>query len=185
MACASAVLWVRIFFCPLRTLIFLFFFFSSRRRHTRLVSDWSSDVCSSDLKSKSESFLKADLSKMSDALRITKGVDAIVHLGGYSVEGPWDGILKANIVGCYRSEEHTSELQSLTNLVCRLLLEKKNKKETNNDDGDLPKSPSDEPEHDYTDAGRDYHTHAEYGKPVSTGPRQSNTDFQQPSLGEN
>src|SRR5262249_57221040 len=26
-----------------------------------------------------------------------------------------------------RSEEHTSELQSLTNLVCRLLLEKKNK----------------------------------------------------------
>src|SRR5262249_59488585 len=30
----------------------LFFFFSSRRRHTRLVSDWSSDVCSSDLASR-------------------------------------------------------------------------------------------------------------------------------------
>src|SRR5262249_59201045 len=29
----------------------LAFCFSSRRRHTRLVSDWSSDVCSSDLKS--------------------------------------------------------------------------------------------------------------------------------------
>src|SRR5262249_4137556 len=29
--------------------IFFVFFFSSRRRHTRLVSDWSSDVCSSDL----------------------------------------------------------------------------------------------------------------------------------------
>src|SRR5262249_56556452 len=28
--------------------------------------------------------------------------------------------------GRTRSEEHTSELQSLTNLVCRLLLEKKN-----------------------------------------------------------
>src|SRR5574341_2485911 len=28
---------------------FFFFFFSSRRRHTRLVGDWSSDVCSSDL----------------------------------------------------------------------------------------------------------------------------------------
>src|SRR5437016_8385875 len=28
---------------------FFFFFFSSRRRQTRLVSDWSSDVCSSDL----------------------------------------------------------------------------------------------------------------------------------------
>src|SRR5262245_62683203 len=29
--------------------IYFFFFFSSRRRHTRCLSDWSSDVCSSDL----------------------------------------------------------------------------------------------------------------------------------------
>src|SRR5216110_1592462 len=50
---------------------------------------------------KGQTFIKADISKMSDALRITKGVDAIVHLGGYSVEGPWQGILNANIVGCY------------------------------------------------------------------------------------
>src|SRR3712207_9576659 len=28
----------------------MFFFFSSRRRHTRYWRDWSSDVCSSDLK---------------------------------------------------------------------------------------------------------------------------------------
>src|SRR5258706_9212545 len=34
-----------------------------------------------------------------------------------------------------RSEEHTSELQSLTNIVCRLLLEKKKK---TIDDLDLP-----------------------------------------------
>src|SRR5438093_6381205 len=32
-----------------------------------------------------------------------------------------------------RSEEHTSELQSLTNLVCRLLLEKKKKKRINSE----------------------------------------------------
>src|SRR5438046_4519405 len=32
--------------------------------------------------------------------------------------------------GDTRSEEHTSELQSLTNLVCRLLLEKKKKSKT-------------------------------------------------------
>src|SRR2546430_4791371 len=31
------------------SLIYLFFFFSSRRRHTRFDCDWSSDVCSSDL----------------------------------------------------------------------------------------------------------------------------------------
>src|SRR6266850_3311120 len=31
-------------------LVIFFFFFSSRRRHTRLQGDWSSDVCSSDLR---------------------------------------------------------------------------------------------------------------------------------------
>src|SRR5256885_9495557 len=31
------------------TVYFWLFFFSSRRRHTRLQGDWSSDVCSSDL----------------------------------------------------------------------------------------------------------------------------------------
>src|SRR6266542_6037834 len=30
-------------------LVWIFFFFSSRRRHTRCYRDWSSDVCSSDL----------------------------------------------------------------------------------------------------------------------------------------
>src|ERR1022692_3457734 len=30
-------------------MLFIFFFFSSRRRHTRLQGDWSSDVCSCDL----------------------------------------------------------------------------------------------------------------------------------------
>src|SRR5438093_10229020 len=40
--CLSFIFLLIVFF-------FFFFFFSSRRRHTRLVSDWSSDVCSSDL----------------------------------------------------------------------------------------------------------------------------------------
>jgi uronate dehydrogenase len=48
-----------------------------------------------------ERFLRADISNMAHALRITRGVDAVIHLGGYSVEGPWAGILNANIVGCY------------------------------------------------------------------------------------
>src|SRR5436190_16828702 len=38
-------------------------------------------------------------------------------VGGYQYEPKWDG----------RSEEHTSELQSHSDLVCRLLLEKKKK----------------------------------------------------------
>src|SRR5262249_59375101 len=36
------------------------FFFSSRRRHTRLVSDWSSDVCSSDLVRSLEATMEGD-----------------------------------------------------------------------------------------------------------------------------
>src|SRR5438046_4106139 len=35
------------------------------------------------------------------------------------------GLSVTGLSAAYRSEEHTSELQSLTNLVCRLLLEKK------------------------------------------------------------
>src|SRR2546427_11124590 len=42
--------------------------------------------------------------------------------------GVWLGVLLLGLAGCgamQRSEEHTSELQSQSNLVCRLLLEKK------------------------------------------------------------
>src|SRR5438093_10448546 len=42
-------MFLRLIFCLFFLYFFFFFFFSSRRRHTRLVSDWSSDVCSSDL----------------------------------------------------------------------------------------------------------------------------------------
>src|SRR5438270_7560342 len=37
-------------------------------------------------------------------------------------------VARATPLGSVRSEEHTSELQSQSNLVCRLLLEKKKKK---------------------------------------------------------
>src|SRR3712207_8791096 len=40
----------------------------------------------------------------------------------------WDGVdIREDLVAFRRSEEHTSELQSRQYLVCRLLLEKKNK----------------------------------------------------------
>src|SRR5205085_10027257 len=43
------------------------------------------------------------------------------------VGGGW-AVAPHKIVGGFRSEEHTSELQSQSNLVCRLLLEKKKTK---------------------------------------------------------
>src|SRR2546430_4872425 len=39
--------------------------------------------------------------------------------------GAWVPLALLVAAGCKRSEEHTSELQSQSNLVCRLLLEKK------------------------------------------------------------
>ncbi len=52
-----------------------------------------------------ESFVRADITRLSDLLRAARGVDAIVHLGGYSVEGRWEDIHPANIVGCYNAFE--------------------------------------------------------------------------------
>src|SRR5947199_7770708 len=52
---------LRSFCCNLLVVVVFFFFFSSRRRHTRCLSDWSSDVCSSDLASKVGATVEARL----------------------------------------------------------------------------------------------------------------------------
>ncbi len=52
-----------------------------------------------------ETSVRGDIGRLTDMLRVTKGVDAIVHLGGFAVEGPWDTILRANIVGLYNTFE--------------------------------------------------------------------------------
>jgi uronate dehydrogenase len=48
-----------------------------------------------------ETFMQGDLAQMPDLLRVTAGVDAILHLGGVSAEAGWEPILEANIIGCY------------------------------------------------------------------------------------
>src|SRR2546426_9079648 len=95
-----------------------FFFFSSRRRHTRLQGDWSSDVCSSDLFSKVRSGARLPLPATLGAGRARR--ECVL----------WPGRPCGRPQPVRRSEEHTSELQSPCNLVCRLLLEKKKKKKT-------------------------------------------------------
>src|SRR5690242_21254943 len=84
----------------------IIFFFSSRRRHTRLTCDWSSDVCSSDLWRTLPSGIWSHTTVRKDKQDIFPD---------------------PNLISMLRSEEHTSELQSHVNLVCRLLLEKKKK----------------------------------------------------------
>src|SRR2546427_11350467 len=60
----------------------------------------------------------------SDGARVTP--TALTVGGGW----PWAcrSATESAACPCNRSEEHTSELQSQSNLVCRLLLEKKKKK---------------------------------------------------------
>src|SRR5947209_9715464 len=103
--------------------VWAFFFFSSRRRHTRYWRDWSSDVCSSDL----------------GAVEAGYGVRAIGKRERETAcyqQAEQQRIFVFNL----RSEEHTSELQSRQYLVCRLLLEKKKQSGAYHDDdpGTLP-----------------------------------------------
>src|SRR3989454_6686321 len=110
---------------PVGCLVFCFFFFSSRRRHTRLQGDWGSDVCSSDL-GRVVALPRDPLTpvELEDPARDI--VEEVPIVGDRH-----DRYFLDNVAGwILRSEEHTSELQSPCNLVCRLLLEKKkNKKE--------------------------------------------------------
>src|SRR2546427_2850620 len=134
-----------------------FFFFSSRRRHTRFDCDWSSDVCTAGLSfrgcvlAERDAFFHESKSLCEDSLvssdvlvgvfhqrerfgaqhsffadRLFHFLQALLHFKsvilGLDIElrlvldGGNDGF------GYARSEEHTSELQSQSNLVCRLLL---------------------------------------------------------------
>src|SRR5256885_3725171 len=130
------------------------FFFSSRRRHTRLQGDWSSDVCSSDLSAQRGTGYLPDHplrrhrggpgptvpgtqrnylgdQKMTSTTQPIRGCPSttgnerqlntttlIRHAarthGDQEIvyrtpDGGWDRYTYAD---CYRSEEHTSELQS-------------------------------------------------------------------------
>ncbi len=61
---------------------------------------WSDLKVPADLAAGAE-FVAADLSDMAAVERIVAGIEGIVHLGGFSVEGPWETILNSNIVGTY------------------------------------------------------------------------------------
>jgi len=48
-----------------------------------------------------ETFVPADLTRPDEVAALVKGAHSVIHLGGHSVEGTWDQILNANIIGCY------------------------------------------------------------------------------------
>ena len=65
-----------------------------RRYRLRLSDIVGLDDCGPD-----ETFVEADLADLPAIRNAVAGVDGIIHLGGFSVEGDWDTILGANIIG--------------------------------------------------------------------------------------
>src|SRR5690606_40924509 len=87
---------------PSCAVICIFFFFSSRRRHTRFSRDWSSDVCSSDLHYfVNQAFLEPN--------QLLRDMDRIAHLPGIIVHGRYDVICPLDnawaLQQVWRSEE--------------------------------------------------------------------------------
>src|SRR5256885_12804772 len=72
------------------------FFFSSRRRHTRLQGDWSSDVCSSDL----FSFLTGlDLDDASGRMTLVRSLESMQSFPSLKAASAAWGTLRARIDG--------------------------------------------------------------------------------------
>src|SRR5690625_4833728 len=73
-----------------------FFFFSSRRRHTRWPRDWSSDVCSSDLEDKFDNIYQ-EISE-NDLLHWVSGSRGFLEIGNikyYKTNDNFDGLRTA------------------------------------------------------------------------------------------
>ncbi len=61
----------------------------------------ASDICKPAELAPDETFIAADLADYAQVEKAVSGVEGIVHLGGFAVEGSWEVIHRANIVGCY------------------------------------------------------------------------------------
>src|SRR3546814_1486233 len=102
-------------------LVFVFFFFKQKTAYEMRISDWSSDVCSSDLAITNVTIFDGTGTDpypgevLIDGNRIT------------SVSAPGKTLEKGN---AQRSEEHTSELQSLMRISYAVFCLKKNNYKT-------------------------------------------------------
>src|SRR3712207_7297984 len=83
---------------------FLFFFFSSRRRHTRYWRDWSSDVCSSDLRQVIHTNDRIGVPKVDSAEQTIAGLNPDVEVVKFPTRLDASNIMEI-IDGYDRSEE--------------------------------------------------------------------------------
>src|SRR3546814_4474129 len=117
--------------CPLGIELVAVFFSRQKTEYEMRISDWSSDVCSSDL----TRYVARDVSTLYRAAqdRLDRGqyklaaalFDEVERQHPYS---PW--ARRAQLKSAFRSEEHTSELQSLMRISYAVFcLKKKNNRE--------------------------------------------------------
>ncbi len=52
-----------------------------------------------------EEVVVADVADADAVMAMTKDVDAVIHMSGQSIEGPWDSVLNSNIIGFYNIYE--------------------------------------------------------------------------------
>lgn len=64
-----------------------------------------SDIAAMDPAAPGEEVVRCDLADAAGVDALLDGVDAVVHMGGISVEGPWEPILAANIIGLHNLYE--------------------------------------------------------------------------------
>ena len=64
-----------------------------------------SDIAVMDPAAANEEVIRCDLADAAGVDALLKDVDAVVHMGGISVEGPWEPILAANIIGLHNLYE--------------------------------------------------------------------------------
>src|SRR3546814_2412111 len=98
-----------------------FFFFKQKTAYEMRISDWSSDVCSSDLTRKPRALIRAiGICNVPRAAIIVVSASRALAIN-------WD---RKSITSCgrIRSEEHTSELQSLMRISYAVFCLKKKKK---------------------------------------------------------
>src|SRR5690606_39737025 len=81
--------------------LFLYYFFSSRRRHTRFSRDWSSDVCSSDLRNINAVLHDDARDPVSGSVPL-RAIVCDIRRDGVASRGVWSG-QRRFVVG--RSEE--------------------------------------------------------------------------------
>src|SRR3546814_6462555 len=101
-------------------LVIYFVFFKQKTAYEMRISDWSSDVCSSDLDGQRDVVRVDDLARIGDGLAVS--VEPLLHRQGGGVYrhvhvvvlgDPFHRLGAARSGHRDRSEEHTSELQSL------------------------------------------------------------------------